>query len=286
MTKRFVLFSFLIAVLVLISLTPLVGQTSAYTFQQSTTFTSASPGRSVYNIGTGTAYHYVVFNITGTVSACSFTVDSSPDNVTWTVGGIIAATTCTANGVTAITPGVANWTRVNVSTFTGTGSVTTLYSGYATSTSAQYMAVTTTAAQTTGLTAGSAVVFTKVVTSLGADISLNTSTGVFTLAAGHTYELRGAVPSVVTGNSGNQVAFQWYNITTSSYIGSGQGIYSPTSSGYNMAGGIPIADITTTVTTTVKLNLAFASQAISSIGNNVDFSGVTMYPYATVRELW
>jgi hypothetical protein len=101
----------------------------------------------------------------------------------------------------------------------------------------QYMSATATASQTTGLTAGSAILFTSIVASYGSDITLNTTTGVFTLASGHTYELRGAVPSVTTSNSGNQVAFQWYNITSSSYIGSGQGIYSPTSSGYNMAGG-------------------------------------------------
>jgi hypothetical protein len=54
-----------------------------------------------------------------------------------------------------------------------------------------------------------------------------------------------------------------------------------------MAAGIPIADIAVSVTpATVKLNLASVSQSITAIGSNVDFSGVTMYPYATIRELW
>ena len=150
-----------------------------------------------------------------------------------------------------------------------------------------YIAATRTASQTTNLTAGSAVLFTSVVVAIGSDISLNTTTGVFTLAAGHTYELRGSIPAITTSNSGNQVAFQWYNVTTSSYIGSAQGIYAPVSGGYNMAAGIPIADIAVSGTAaTVKLNLIYVSQAISAIGSNVDFGSATMYPYATIRELW
>jgi hypothetical protein len=168
----------------------------------------------------------------------------------------------------------------------GTGSSTAAGARANLGLSYNYIAATRTASQTTNLTAGSAVLFTSVVVAIGADISLNTTTGVFTLAVGHTYELRGSVPAITTANSGNQVAFQWYNVTTSSYIGSAQGIYSPTSGGFNMAAGIPIADIAVTTPTTVKLNLASVSQSISAIGSNVDFSGVTMYPYATIREIW
>ena len=133
MTKQFVLFSrcFAAAILCLMFAMQAQAQTP-YTFQQNTTFTSATSGPAIYNVGSGTAYHYVVISKTGTVSACSFTVDSSPDNVTWTAGGVITSTSCTANGNTAATAGVANWTRVTVSSFTGTGSVQLTYLGYAT----------------------------------------------------------------------------------------------------------------------------------------------------------
>ena len=133
-TKKFVVFSCFIFVLV-IGCVLGQAQTASYTFQQNTVFSTAAgnaPGSGVpiYNEGSGTAYHYVVVNVTGTVSACTFTIDSSPDGTTWTPGGVLSSTSCTSNGVTSIIGAVDNWTRVTTATFTGTGSVQTSYFGY------------------------------------------------------------------------------------------------------------------------------------------------------------
>jgi hypothetical protein len=67
--------------------------------------------------------------------------------------------------------------------------------------SASYARGSRTAAQTTGLSTNGLVAFTQVDQSAGQDISLNTSTGQITLAAGRTYRLQAQVPSFQTSNS-------------------------------------------------------------------------------------
>ncbi len=64
---------------------------------------------------------------------------------------------------------------------------------------------------------GGVVIFSSIDNSAGNDISLNSSNGKITLAAGNTYRIRGAVPNF---SGGQRPAFIWYNETTSSNIGS------------------------------------------------------------------
>jgi hypothetical protein len=149
----------------------------------------------------------------------------------------------------------------------------------------QYLSATRTASQTTNLTTGSAVLFTTIPVSSGTDITLNTTTGVFTLAAGHTYELIASVPQVANSNTGAQIAFQWYNFTTSAYIGSPETMESPTSPAYDTSGGLAVVVLSPTVTTNVQLNIAYTSSTISGIGTSADFGTVAPYPYARIYEI-
>jgi hypothetical protein len=78
-------------------------------------------------------YHKLAWTVTGTVSTCQVTVDTSPDNTTWTTGAAVSVQTCTTTGNSGSANSssvVANYVRVNASTLSGTGSVTFTYTGY------------------------------------------------------------------------------------------------------------------------------------------------------------
>lgn len=82
------------------------------------------------NLGIGV--HHVVWTVSGTVTSCTFTVDSSPDNVTYTSGGIMASQTCTASGSFTVYNVSANYVRVNMTALTSSNStavVTITYTG-------------------------------------------------------------------------------------------------------------------------------------------------------------
>ena len=101
-----------------------------YSFLVNTKFAATGQSITQQNIGTGTNYHKISFTVSGTVSACSVRIDSSADNVTWNSGDVIAATDCSSTGVSSVTNHTVNYTRVNVTSFTGTGTVTVTYFGY------------------------------------------------------------------------------------------------------------------------------------------------------------
>src|SRR5213083_244131 len=84
---------------------------SQYSAQMVFTATAVSASSSVREIGTGTAYHKLTWNKTGTVSACTVILQSSPDAITWSSLG--SAGTCTSNGVSAIVSGVHNYVRIS-----------------------------------------------------------------------------------------------------------------------------------------------------------------------------
>lgn len=74
--------------------------------------------------------HRLVFRPVGTVTTCTIALDTSVDGVTWSAGGAIAGTGCTANGeATSISPLEANFVRVNLTVFSGSGSVNIVYIG-------------------------------------------------------------------------------------------------------------------------------------------------------------
>lgn len=105
------------------------GQGSYNAFQQTTfsTVTTASP---IFE-RTGSLYHQLSWVVTGAPASCSIRVDSSPDNITYTPGGIIGATTCTSNGNGTITAAQAVYVRVNVTALSGGATVTVYYKGWA-----------------------------------------------------------------------------------------------------------------------------------------------------------
>lgn len=81
-------------------------------------------------IGNGAAYHKLTWNVSGTVSACTIALDSSVDGNSWSAGGVIAGQTCTTNGTITSTSTIVNYVRLNMTSFTGTGSVFVIDQGY------------------------------------------------------------------------------------------------------------------------------------------------------------
>ncbi len=87
-------------------------------------------GTAINEIGSGVNLHVFTWNVTGTLSACSVKLEKSANGTSgWT--DLIAGQACTTSGgPTTITgPTVANYVRVNATTFTGTGTLTVRYDG-------------------------------------------------------------------------------------------------------------------------------------------------------------
>jgi hypothetical protein len=145
-----------------------------------------------------------------------------------------------------------------------------------------YMRGSRTATQS--IAVGGVVTFTSIDNSAGTDISLNTSTGKITLAAGNTYRLRGAVPNF---SSGQRPAFIWYNETTSSNIGSATFSYNPGDAASLGAFGAPAELVfTPNVTTVIYLKLLSSlSSGSVTVGGNGDFSTTGSYPWFDIQVI-
>jgi hypothetical protein len=137
---------------------------------------------------------------------------------------------------------------------------------------------------TQSISVGGIVVFTNVDNSSGTDISLNTSTGKITLAAGNTYRLRGAVPNF---SAGQRPSFIWFNETTSSNIGSGTYAYNPgDAAALGAFGTTAEIVITPNVTTVVSFRLLSSlSSGSVTVGANADFSATGSYPWFDVQVI-
>jgi hypothetical protein len=134
-------------------------------------------------------------------------------------------------------------------------------------------------AQTTGLSSDGTIVFTQTDISSGNDISLNTSTGQITLAAGKTYRLLAQVPNYQNSNSYSLPQFSWYNESSGSYIGSSSSSYAPmTTAAYGATGGLSEVILTTTSTTIVSYRIVQIS-AVNQLGGSIDFSASGSYPW-------
>jgi hypothetical protein len=151
--------------------------------------------------------------------------------------------------------------------------------------SASYVRGSRTAAQTAGLSTNGLVAFTQVDQSAGQDISLNTSTGQITLAAGRTYRLQAQVPSFQTSNSDARPQFGWYNETTGAYVGSSVAAYSGASTaGYGATGGLSDAVITTSVQTIVSYRIIQTFNT-NQLGGNIDFTVTGSYPWFNIEVI-
>ncbi len=159
----------------------------------------------------------------------------------------------------------ANW--ATIATATGSG----VY--------ASFMRGSRTAGQTTGIGAGGLVAFSQIDNVAGQDISLNTSTGQITLAAGKTYRLLAQVPNFQSSNADTRPQFIWYNETNSSYLGSSSSAYSAASTaGYGATGGLSEAIITTSATTVVSFRV-LQQFNMNQIGGSADFNLTGSYPW-------
>ncbi len=131
----------------------------------------------------------------------------------------------------------------------------------------------------TGLTNGGTVVFNQVDNSAGQEMSLNTSTGQITLAAGRTYRLMAQVPNFQTSSGETRLQLAWYNETTGAYIGSSSSNYPPLSgAAYGATGGLSEVMITTTTSTIVSYRILQLSNA-TQLGGNGDFNTTGSYPW-------
>ncbi len=161
----------------------------------------------------------------------------------------------------------------------------TIATGSGSGVSASFMRGSRTAAQTAGISTNGLVAFTQVDQSAGQDISLNSSTGQITLAAGRTYHLQAQVPNFQTSNSDARPQFGWYNETTGAYIGSASAAYSAASTaGWGATGGLSDAVITTSTQTVVSFRI-IQTFNINQLGGSGDFSTTGSYPWFTVEVI-
>jgi len=148
--------------------------------------------------------------------------------------------------------------------------------------SSSYLRGSRSAAQTTNLSVNSLVAFSQVDNISGQEISLNTTTGQITLAAGRTYRLMAQVPNM---SGGTRPAFAWYNETTSSWVGSQSSVYSPgDAASYIAFGSVSDAIITTSATTVVSYRI-YSGSSLGSLGGNADFNTVGSYPWFDIQVI-
>jgi hypothetical protein len=157
---------------------------------------------------------------------------------------------------------------------TATGTVSTNYAKYTRST------------QQTSLSNGSVVVCNVLENTSGTAISVNTSTGQITLAAGKTYRLKGMIPGFTTSGANVRPQFCWYSETALTYIGTSAESYtSGDAAGYGAFGGAAEAIITTAATTVISFRLLAGATNLSGIGGNTDFSTTGSYPWIDIQEI-
>lgn len=118
---------FLLALLVL----PIPAFSQAIQITTGLTVSAATQGD---GLATPTTYfHQITWGTVGNPGTCTVKVDGSDDNNSWGDGDIISARSCTSPGSSAITNVIKNYIRINVSVFSGPGSVRVSYTGYASS---------------------------------------------------------------------------------------------------------------------------------------------------------
>lgn len=131
----------MLATLVALACLTASAQAQTYVYQTSNVVTASGSycnSAASCNVGaTGSLFSKLAWTVVlngGTVSACTATVDSSPDNITWTAGGIIPSQTCTTTGSTAvISVATSTYIRVTVTmTVTGAPSIQFVTTGWAT----------------------------------------------------------------------------------------------------------------------------------------------------------
>lgn len=154
------------------------------------------------------------------------------------------------------------------------------------SAAASYMRGSRSSQQTTNLSSNGVVAFTQSDNSASSDISLNTSTGQITLAAGKTYRLMAQVPNYTASSNTARPSFCWYNETASAWIGSQSSAYSASDSPtFGAFGGLSEAVLTVTSTTVVSFRILAVQAGLTGLGGSGDFSLTGSYPWFDIEVI-
>jgi alpha-tubulin suppressor-like RCC1 family protein/cytoskeletal protein CcmA (bactofilin family) len=212
--------------------------------------------------------------ITGNVTAGYFlgngallTGISASGTATSIVNGSSNVTVASNGNVTMGVAGVADVLTVSNTSLRVNGNVYDA-TGQLYSVAASYMKAVRLSSQSIDHTIAN-LVYTSLESSFGSDISLDTTTGVFTLAPGKTYRLRGMPGRGKTFSTTSNVAiyFYWYNNTTSQVVGSESRMYESNSTvDESNPGGAAEYIMTPAVTTTMSLNI-YTSSGTAVIGD-------------------
>lgn len=193
-----------------------------------------------------------------------------------------ASGTIGVNGASGAT-GIQGASGVGSTGSQGASGSTGLTGATGNSVAASYLKYTRSAAQTTGLTAGSRVICNVSENTAGSDITIDSNSGAITLAANKTYRLRGAVPNWY---GGSRPSFCWYNETTSAYIGEASFHYAAAdNAGYAAGAGMAEAIITVSSSTVVSFRIQSVVSALTGLGGNTDFSTTGSYPWVDVEVI-
>lgn len=194
---------------------------------QNFTTSAVATQTSVSLAQTGINYHKLQWTTSGTVSTCTVSLDTSPDNSTWTVGGAIGGQTCTSAGSSAIFLATANFVRINVSTISGGGSITATWLGYTapngniTQLFGTDIRTYNAALNGTGVSGGGTDDSAALKSCLGASTGLNPCL-IPALNGGQTTHLRIATPIDIPGTANVTYYLHCAGANTSGFSGSGQ----------------------------------------------------------------
>src|SRR5208282_3358505 len=168
-------------------------QTTPYLGLQSNAFTATGPFTSLNLTGSSIAWHQITWTTSGTVSTCQIKLQQSADNVNWS--DLIANTTCTSNGQSSATNVVATYVRMNMTTLTGGGSVTVVWTGYINNPTGGGGTGCTVSGSTTGLlfNSGSSTCNTSSDFTISSHTLAGGASAVFDLHLGNSFLLPGSL---------------------------------------------------------------------------------------------
>ena len=154
------------------------------------------------------------------------------------------------------------------------------------SAAASYVRGSRSSAQSGITSAPTTVTFNQTDISYGSDISLDTSTGIITLAANKTYRCIASVPTFVPSSNTMRPGFSWYNRTTSTQIGSLSAGYSNNDAASNGSlGGISEVIINTNIVTSLDFRVVSLGPGTIQLGGNGDFATIGSYPWFDIQVI-
>jgi hypothetical protein len=186
-------------------------------------------------VGNGSQLTGVTSTATSVINGNSNVIVVNNGNISMAVAGVANAFSLSGNGLMI---------RGNI--FNSDGQLYNVPASYV-----RYVRTTTQSMTATV----SNVILTTAETTFGSDITANTTTGVFTLAAGKTYRLRGS-PGYIASGTATNFSYRWFNVTTAAFIGSSGQTESPSNVNNSaVLAGTAEATITPGVTTQVVLQM-------------------------------